>query len=91
MEVSYIRFLIRTNIYGIERKNTVPQIKLGTTIKNFDFIFCDFIKHPIPSIISEKISNIVRNITIHLKLINSMLDIVFSKLVIYSSVIYPLH
>lgn len=46
-------------------------------IKNFDFIFCDFIKHPIASIIKDNISNIVSSITITLKLTKKMEDTMF--------------
>ena len=63
-------------------KNITPNNKLGTTIKNFDFIFCDFIKHPIASIIKEIISIIVSNTIITLKLTKKMEDITFSKLFI---------
>ena len=47
-------------ITGDIKKKNVPIIKLGTVIKNFDFIFCDFIKHPIASIIRENIRLIVK-------------------------------
>ena len=77
-----MNFLNHTKIYGIDKKKIVPSNKLGTTTKNFDFIFCDFIKHPIASIIKEKISNIVRNITITLKLTNKIEDTICSKLFI---------
>ena len=63
-------------------KNITPNNKLGTTIKNFDFSFCDFIKHPIASIIKEIISIIVSNTIITLKLTKKMEDITFSKLFI---------
>lgn len=64
-------------MYGIAKKKIVPSNKLGATIKNFDFIFCDFIKHPIASIIKENTSNIVSVITITLKLTKKMEDITF--------------
>ena len=55
---------------------------LGTTTKNFDFIFCDFIKQPIISSTSDNISNTTHIINITLKLIKKMNTIVFSKLFI---------
>lgn len=64
------------------RNNIVPSNKQGTVIKNFDFIFCDFIKHPIASIIKEKISKDTSKITIPLKLTKKMEDTIFSKLLI---------
>ena len=63
--------------YGIAKNSIFPNNKLGTTIKNFDFIFCDFIKHPIASIIKDNISNIVSSITITLKLTKKMEDTMF--------------
>ena len=56
--------------------------KLGTTNRNLDFIFCDFIKHPMASIIKENISNIVSIINIILKPPNRMEDAILSKLFI---------
>ncbi len=56
--------------------------KLGTTNRNLDFIFCDFIKHPMASIMKENISNIVSIITIILKPPNRMEDAILSKLFI---------
>ena len=56
--------------------------KLGTAIKNLDFIFCDFIKHPIARNIKDNISKTTRTIDITLKLIKKMIDITFSKLFI---------
>ena len=64
-------------ITGDIKKKNVPIIKLGTVIKNFDFIFCDFIKHPIASIINENNNDIVRNIKIILKLAKKMEDTIF--------------
>lgn len=58
----------------------IPINKLGITIKNFDFIFCDFIKHPIASIIKDIISIIASIIIITLKLTKKMEDTMFSKL-----------
>ena len=69
-------------ITGAIKKNNVPIIKLGTVIKNFDFIFCDFIKHPIASIIKENIKLIVKKISINLKLAKKMENKTFSKLFI---------
>lgn len=67
-------------IYGSDKKN-IPLInKPGTTNRNLDFIFCDFIKHPTASIIKENTSNIARIITITLKLTKKMEDTTFSKL-----------
>ena len=69
-------------ITGDIKKKNVPIIKLGTAIKNFDFIFCDFIKHPIASIIRENIRLIVKKISINLKLAKKMENNTFSKLFI---------
>ena len=69
-------------MYGSDKKNIPPINKLGTTNRNFDLIFCDFIKHPTASMDKEKISNIARSITIILKLTNRTLDTIFSKLFI---------
>ena len=67
-------------ITGDIKKKNVPIIKLGTVIKNFDFIFCDFINHPIASIIRENIRLIVKKISINLKLAKKMENNTFSKL-----------
>lgn len=50
-------------------KNIFPNNKLGTTIKNFDFIFWDLIKHPNPSISKENMSDDTSTMRITLKLI----------------------
>ena len=69
-------------MYGINIKNIFIINKLGTIIKNFDFIFCDFIKHPIASKIKDVINNIVSVIIIVLKLTKKMEDTMPSKLFI---------
>ena len=56
--------------------------KLGTAIKNFDFIFCDFIKHPIASNIRDIISKDTNIIKVILKPINRVEDTIFSILFI---------
>ena len=63
--------------YGIAITAILIINKLGATLINLDLIFCDFIKHPIASIISAKISNIVRTTTITIKLVNRMVDNIF--------------
>ena len=70
---------------GRVKKKHVPTSKLGTTFKNFDFIFCDFIKHPIASIIKENINNPTRITKITLKPTKKMEDTIFVKLFIQSS------
>lgn len=55
------------------------SIKLGTTFKNLLFIFCDFIKHPIISIISDNTSKATRKIKTILKVVYKVKDIIFSK------------
>ena len=60
-------------------KNIFPNNRLGTIIKNLDFIFWDLIKHPIASIIKEKISSDISVINITLKLTKKILDAIFSK------------
>ena len=69
-------------MYGRDKKNILPIKRLGTTNRNLDFIFCDFIKHPIASIIKDKISNTARIITITLNPTNRMVDNIFSILLI---------
>lgn len=76
----YIIFLKYTKIGGIDRKNIIPINKLGVTNKNFDFIFCDFIKHPIASIINDNISKLTNTIKVILKAINRVDETIFSKL-----------
>ena len=60
----------------------IPINKLGITIKNFDFIFCDFIKHPIASRIRDNINKITRIINITLNPTNRMVDTILLKLYI---------
>ncbi len=67
---------------GIASKNTVPTSKLGTAIKNLDFSFCDFIKHPIASKISDRISKQTNIIKVILKAMNRIDETIFSKLFI---------
>ena len=69
-------------MYGRNNRNIIPIIKLGTITKNFDFIVCDFIRHPIASIIKDNISNIVRIIMITLKPTKKMYDATSPKLFI---------
>ena len=54
----------------------------GITIKNFDFSFCDFIKHPIASIINDNINKMTNTIKVILKTINRVDETIFSKLFI---------
>lgn len=54
-----------------------PNNKQSVEVKNFDFIFCDFIKHPIESIISENINNDTSIINITLKPTKKMEDTIF--------------
>lgn len=54
-----------------------PNSKDSVEVKNLDFIFCDFIKHPIASIIRENINNITSIINITLKPTKEMLDTIF--------------
>lgn len=56
--------------------------KLGTAIKNLDFNFCDFIKHPIASKIKDKISKVTNIIKVILKTMNRVDETIFSKLFI---------
>lgn len=67
---------------GIDNKNILPIRREGTTFKNFDFIFCDFIKHPTANKISDNISNTTNTIRVILNAINRMVDTIFSKLFI---------
>ena len=67
---------------GIASKNIILTSKLGTIIKNFDFIFCDFIKHPIASRIRDNINKITRIINITLNPTNRMVDTILLKLYI---------
>ena len=67
---------------GIAKNIIVISIREGTTFKNFDFIFCDFIKHPIASIIKENINNPTRITKITLKPTKKMEDTIFVKLFI---------
>ena len=46
--------------------------KEGTTIKNFDLIFCDLINKPTVSSISERIKSDTNIITAYLKQINNV-------------------
>ena len=69
-------------MYGIDMKNMFINNRLGTTTKNFDFIFCDFIKHPIASKIKDIINKIVSVMIIVLKLTKKMEDTILSKLFI---------
>lgn len=62
---------------GIHRKSMFPNSKPIVEVKNFDFIFCDFIKHPIASRISENINSITSIINITLKLTKKMEDTIF--------------
>ena len=62
---------------GIANKKTIPISKLGTAIKNFDFSFCDFIKHPIASKISDNISKLTNIIKVILKTINRVDETIF--------------
>ena len=55
---------------------------IGTTIKNFDLIFWDFIKHPIASRIKDKINKVTNKIIIPLKLTKKKLDMIFWRLFI---------
>ena len=59
-----------------------PNSKDSVEVKNLDFIFCEFIKHPIASIIRENINNITSIINITLKPTKEMLDTIFWKLFI---------
>lgn len=70
---------------GIAKNIIVISIREGTTFKNFDFIFCDFIKHPNASIISDNTIPATSIITIILKLAKKMEDTILLKLFIYSS------
>ena len=63
-------------------KNIHPNNIVGVAIKNFDFSFCDFIKHPIASINNENINAIVRIIRTILKIKKNAVDTTFSKLFI---------
>ncbi len=67
---------------GSNKKKTIPINRLGTTIKNFDFSFCDFIKHPIANKISDKISSETNIIRVILNTTNRAEDTIFSKLFI---------
>ena len=69
-------------IYGRSIKNIFPSNKQGATIKNFDFIFCDFIKHPKASNNKDNISHVTSTTAITLKLTKKMEDTIFSKLLI---------
>ena len=69
-------------MYGRNITNMLNNSNVGTAIKNFDLIFCDFIKHPIASIINDNISKITSMINIILKLTKKMEDTIFSILVI---------
>ena len=65
-------------MYGINIKNIFIINKLGTIIKNFDFIFCDFIKHPIAS----KIKDVINNLN-HQKILDINYD--YQNIKIYAS------
>lgn len=67
---------------GINKKSTIPINRPGTTIKNFDFSFCDFIKHPTANKISDNISKLTNIIKVILKTINKVDETIFSKLFI---------
>lgn len=60
----------------------VNNKRQNVQVKNFDFIFCDFIKHPIASIIRDNIREVVSITNIILKLAKKMKDTMFWKLFI---------
>ena len=66
----------------INKKSTIPINRPGTTIKNFDFSFCDFIKHPMASKIKDNISKLTNTISVILNTINRVDETIFSKLFI---------
>lgn len=62
---------------GRVRNNISASITPGTIIKNFDFIFCDFIKHPMDSRIKDNIKTITKVINTNLNPKNRAEDIIF--------------
>lgn len=69
-------------MYGNRMKNRKPNNIVGVAIKNFDFSFWDFIKHPIASINKENINAIVRIIMTILNIKKNVVDTTLSKLFI---------
>ncbi len=67
---------------GINKKSTIPINRPGTTIKNFDFSFCDFIKHPTANKIKDNINKLTNTISVILKATNRVDETIFSKLFI---------
>ena len=51
----------------------------GTAFRNFDFIFCDFIKHPIANITNDNINNTTNTIRETLNITNRVEDTMFSR------------
>ena len=69
-------------MWGRESKKIIPNVKKGTIFKNFDFIFCDFIKHPNINSNKDITKRITISIKIDMKLMKRILYIIFSKLII---------
>lgn len=78
-----------TKMQGSNIKNIFPTINDGTTIKNFDFNFCDLIKQPTASNISDINRSVTKKNTAYLKQKNNVFFINTLKPFIQLSIINP--